>query len=301
MESIWVSKIVFQSSGPLTFRRMPSGILHIMSYPFMPPTTMSGFLARLMLIAEGNEWPGYGKDWYGNCQLEINDASANAEKKKGKSKKPQKAEKLKAGHEYTLTLDKDYRSLGAFPHPERWRIHKTRRHGPKDFKHREFSELLRMNHGANYQLHHWDYLFCDEFTGWVAAKSSEILLKLTRLRNYGGKAGKEGHLTVTSVEEPRELKLRHGEFKPLGLVPQPARPRSGVFYNIYGHYWEDDYLWSDGSRGGVVGYTQLGAWWKVENSEGHYWAFEEGFGFPAHSPDAFLTGDVERFWEGSHE
>ena len=102
MPSIWVSEIVCRPTGPLTFRRMPSGLLHIMSYPFMPPTTLSGFLARLLRIGEGGDWPGYGEDWYG----------------KG------------PGKEFTLTLGREYRALGAFPPPKGWVIHKTRRHGP---------------------------------------------------------------------------------------------------------------------------------------------------------------------------
>jgi hypothetical protein len=64
MDSIWAIELELVPTGPLTFRQMPAGILHIMSYPFMPPTTMSGFLNRLLQIAEGGEWPGLGEDWF---------------------------------------------------------------------------------------------------------------------------------------------------------------------------------------------------------------------------------------------
>jgi len=260
MPSIWTTEIIFRPAGPLTFRQMPSGILHIMSYPFMPPTTMSGFLKRLLYIAEGADWPGYGEDWFGNGP----------------------------GKEFTLTLGSEYRALGAYPGRESWTIHKTRRHGPKNFKHTEFSQLIRNSHQENYQLHHWDYLFCDRLRGWVAAKEEAPLEKLKKLENFGGKAGKEGYLVVDEVRAPQKLELMEGDFRPLGLVTPPVRPASGSFFNLYGHQWDDAYEWSNGEKGGVVGYRQVSAWWLAEKAAGFYWAVEEGVGFQADMPDVFM-------------
>lgn len=270
METLWGIELELVPTGPLTFRQMPSGILHIMSYPFMPPTTMSGFLKRLLLLAEGGEWAGYGEDWF---------------QKKG------------PGKEFTLTLEQEYRALGAFPPVNQWHIHKTRRHGPKNFKHREFSQILRTSHKEHYQLHHWDYLFCEKLTGWVVAKEARLVERLLKLTNYGGKAGKEGWVFVRRVSEPRQLSLQTGEFTPLGLVIPPLRPVSGRFYNVYGHYWDASYEWTNGERGGVVGFTQLGAWWGAERVHGEYWAWNENSGIAAHVPDAFLSGDREPFFQ----
>ncbi len=267
MTSIWVTEIVLRPTGAMSFRKMPSGILHIMSYPFIPPTTMSGFICRLMHIAKDGDWPGYGHDWY------------NGPRSK----------------EFTLTLDCRYRSLGAFPHRDRWVIHKTRRHGPKNFKHDQFSHLLRTDHKENYELHHWDYLFCDRLTGWVAAREKEPLEMLTKLKNYGGKAGKEGYVIVDQISDPIELHLNHGTYTPLGLLTPPDRPLSGEFYQVYGHHWDKNYEWLNGEKGGVVGYTQFGAWWNVDSVTGPFWEFEPGMGFPVSALDAFLTGDVEPF------
>ncbi|QTA81104.1 Uncharacterized protein dnl_34300 [Desulfonema limicola] len=269
MPSIWITEIVFKPTGALTFRQMPSGILHIMSYPFMPPTTMSGFIKRLLDIAEGSEWKGYGKDWFG----------------KG------------PGNHFTLTLDQNYRALGAFPEQDQWCVHKTRRHGPKNFKHRNFSQILRTDHKENYELHHWDYLFCNSLTGWIAAKEKEPLEKLGCLKNFGGKAGKEGWLFVESISEPRQVFLTEGQYIPLGLVTPPLRPDSGMFYNLYGHYWDENYQWTNNEKGGVTGFTQLGAWWNVDRVSGAYWAWDKGLGFPAHIPDDFIAGkEVEPFY-----
>lgn len=270
METIWLSQMVFRTTGPLTFRRMPSGILHIISYPFMPPTTMSGFLRRLLYIAEQREWPGYGTDWYGKIGS--------------------------PGRGFTLTMESQYRPLGAFPQSGKWSIHKTRRHGPKNFKHAEFSQVSRTSHEENYQLHHWDYLFCEKLIGWVAAKTRNSLERLNSLKNFGGKAGKEGYLFVSEIGDPQQVPLQEGEFQPLGLVIKPFRPISGAYYNLYGHHWNSQYEWTNGDKGGVDGYTQLGAWWNVKSVIGPYWAVSEGVGIPAGVPDAFLSGDVERFY-----
>ncbi len=269
MASIWITEITFRPTGPLTFRQMPSGLLHIMSYPFMPPTTMSGFLERLLQIGEGEDWAGYGEEWYRN---------------KG------------PGKEFTLTLDSRYRPLGAFPPENGWRIHKTRRHGPKNFKHRQFSQILWENHNENYELHHWDYLFCDRLTGWVAAREKAPLDRLMTLKNFGGKAGKEGYLFVETIQEPVECPLVQGDFIPLGLVTPPSRPASGHYFNLYAHHWDSQYEWLNGEKGGVAGYMQIGAWWQSRRMHGHYWQWEDGTGFPGHIPDAFLKGEAPAFF-----
>ncbi len=270
MQSLWAIELTLRPTGPLTFRKMPSGILHIMSYPFMPPTTMSGFLARLLDLAQGGEWTGYGEDWYG----------------KGPGK----------GH--TRTLDATFRAMGAFPGPDGFSIHKTRRHGPKNFKHCQFSQVLRVDHKENFQLHHWDYLFCESLVGWVLAKEKGPLEKFKDLKNFGGKAGKEGWVFIDRVGDAREMALREGKFCPLGLVTPPSRPESGSFFNIYAHHWDRNYLWRNGEKGGVAGFSRLGAWWGAKRLSGHFWQWQDEFGFPAHLPDSFLTGDVEPFYQG---
>jgi hypothetical protein len=249
---------------------------------------MSGFLKRLLIIGEEKtdqpgclgDWPGYGEDWF----------------QKGKKGK------IPPGKEFTLTLEKQYRSLGAFPESQKWTIHKTRRHGPKVFDHVNFSRLLRLDKDEkkpekkSYQLHYWDYLFCEKLKGWVVAETEHDLKRLESVKNFGGKVGKEGYIYVSAIEGPLELKLMEGEFRPLGLVPQSSKPHSGTFYTLYGHHWNNEYVWTNGEKGGVDGYFQVGAWWEVNALSGFYWALEEGLGFPASAPDSFLKGDVKPFY-----
>lgn len=275
MTAIWAAEVRLRPTGPLTFRQMPSGPLHIMSYPFLPPTTLSGFLERVRMVAAGGDWPGYGADWY-------------AKKTPG----------------FTLTLGPEYRALGAFPPIGAWSIHTTRRHGPKDFKHREFSRIHRdhkafkatnRNQDAVFQLHHWDYLFCDILTGWVAARTPEPLAELATLTGFGGMAGKEGYLVVESVGEPRECPWTEGKFQPLGLAVPPLRPESGRFFNLYGHHWNPDFEWANGERGGVDGFVPLSGWFEPGPARGVYWQWAEGTGFQADMPDRFLTDAPELF------
>lgn len=267
MTAIWAAEVRLRPTGPLTFRQMPSGPLHILTYPFLPPTTLSGFLERVRIVAAGGDWPGYGADWY-------------AKKNEG----------------FTLTLGPEYRALGAFPPAGRWSVHTTRRHGPKDFKHREFSCLRRASHKENFQLHHWDYLFCESLLGWVAARSPESLTELAKLTGFGGMAGKEGYLVVETVSEPKECPLAEGRFQPLGLAVPPVRPGAGRFFNLYGHHWNPDYEWSNGERGGVDGFTQLSGWFEAGPAEGPFWQWSDETGFQADMPDRFLTGAPEPFY-----
>ena len=266
MTPIWAAEVRLRPTGPLTFRQMPSGPLHIMTYPFLPPTTLSGFLERVRMVAEGGDWPGYGEDWYSG-------------KNKG----------------FTLTLGPEYRALGAFPPVGRWSVHTTRRHGPKHFKHWELSCLRRESHKENFQLHHWDYLFCDFLTGWVAARTPEPLTGLAKLIGFGGMAGKEGYLAVESVTEPRECRPAEGNFRPLGLALPPLRPESGRFFNLYGHHWSPDFTWANGETGGVDGFVQLSGWFEPGPARGAYWQWEDGTGFQADMPDRFLANAPEPF------
>lgn len=282
MKSIWICSLKLQPAGPLTFRRMPSGSLPIMTYPFVPPTTLNGYLVRLLKIAEGArggghdaDWPGYGEDWF-------------AKGKDGKTA---------PGQAYILTLSPEYRPLGAFPPPGGWSIHKTRRQGPKNFAHVEFSQIIRSKGKIrqDFQLHHWEYLLCDELTGWVAASEPAPLERLRSLVNYGGKVGKEGFLVVKAVDKPREAPRRSGTFEPVGLVPASVRPAGGTFFHLYGHRWNADYLWINGERGGVTGYVPIGVWWETGTLQGEHWSLGDGRGIPLEAPDLFLQGDREVF------
>lgn len=167
--------LTIRPTGALTFRRLPSAILHISTYPFMPPTAMSGWLRRLFMLAKGH---------YPNTS--VNDPAY-------------------------YVMPKDYHVLGAYPQPEkshaskrRCEVHVTKRHGVRGFNHNAFSRLTgsRTKHEV-YQLHTWEYLFAEQLIGIVLHREASALEPLASLINFGSKCGKEGFAYLESVSSVR--------------------------------------------------------------------------------------------------
>lgn len=173
-----------QATGVLTFRRMPSAILHISSYPFIPPTTLSGWLRRLWMLSEGI--------------LPETDV-----------KKPN-----------FYAMPQDYHVLGGYPllqgmameqstNRAKASMHIAKRHGVRAFNHDAFSRLSGgRTKNEVYQLHTWEYLTADRFRGIVLHHSSERLEELATLVNYGCKCGKEGYAFLTAVSPVTRYSLK---------------------------------------------------------------------------------------------
>ena len=181
---MWMLKLWIKPTSGLTFRRMPSSILHISTYPFLPPTTMSGFLRRLKLLEAGHL--------------------------------PETAVK----NPYYYALPPQLCSLGAYPKAGRYRIHTTKRQGIRAFNHNAFSRIVRYQSTKEvYQLHTWEYLFTEELIGYVVSEDEEFLSQLTTIENFGCKIGKEGYAFVDRIYGPIELTLERRCAKPDTLLP----------------------------------------------------------------------------------
>ena len=181
---MWMLKLVIKPTSGLTFRRMPSSILHISTYPFLPPTTMSGFLRRLKLLEAGHF--------------------------------PQTA--VKNPNYYALPPQ--LCPLGAYPKAGRYRIHTTKRQGIRSFNHNAFSRIVRcQSNKAVYQLHTWEYLFAEKFIGYVVSEDAELLNQLKTVENFGCKIGKEGYAFVEKICGPIELTLKRASAEPDTLLP----------------------------------------------------------------------------------
>lgn len=156
-------------TGALTFRRMPSSIVHISTYPFIPPSTLSGWLRRLYMLQRG-DYP---------------------------------ATRLKEPDYYVMPAD--YHVLGAYPAPEpqcSFTIHQTMRQGIKSFNHAAFSQLSRIHKDKeNYQLHTWEYLMADRLLGYVLHRDAAVLEHIAELVNLGCKCGKEGYAFLEAVSD----------------------------------------------------------------------------------------------------
>ena len=203
---MWMINLTIKPTSGLTFRRLPSSIVHISTYPFLPPTTMSGFLRRLKLLEVGHlpETAVKNPDYY--------------------------------------ALPPQLCPLGAYPPNGNFVVHTTKRQGPKAFNHSAFSELVRYrlkNDKRSYQLHTWEYLIAEELVGYVVSEDPELLGELQSVDNFGCKIGKEGYAFVQSISEPIELNLERLCRKPSTLLP--GQELVGVpceAFPLYKYKWE---------------------------------------------------------------
>ena len=203
---MWMINLTIKPTSGLTFRRLPSSILHISTYPFLPPTTMSGFLRRLKLLEAGHlpETAVKNPDYY--------------------------------------ALPSRLCPLGAYPRNGQFAVHTTKRQGIRAFTHNAFSRLVRHRNSKEvYQLHTWEYLMTEELVGYVVSEDPELLDALRSINNFGCKIGKEGYAFVESVSEIIELNLEHVHRKPSTLLPGAAMV--GVpceAFPIYRYKWKKD-------------------------------------------------------------
>lgn len=184
-------RMVIQPTAGLTFRRLPSSILHIATYPFLPPTTMSGFLRRLAIMQRA--------DLAFDVATLVKHQETNPE---------------------IYLLPRDLIAVGAYPEPRgAWWIHTTKRQGIRSFKHDAFSRIYRTAAQKEvYQLHAWDYLMCEQLAGYILSEHRARLAELADLYNRGCKLGKEGFAFVSEVSEPREFRIERTTAMPTTVV-----------------------------------------------------------------------------------
>lgn len=204
-------KLTIQPTAAMTFRILPGSILNIATYPFVPPTTLSGFLRRLGMMSVGLELP----------ETRVNNEDPPI-----------------------YALPPRYLALGAYPAEETWSgIHRTYRKGMREFNHDSFSRLYQDEDKANFQLHTWEYFIAGELEGYVIADSLEGLEHFQDLEGYGCKCGKEGFAVVTEVSEAIALERQTVAAHPSTLLPMEALLQNGQFvggcdiYNLYRYQW----------------------------------------------------------------
>jgi hypothetical protein len=207
-------QFTIQPTAAMTFRILPGSILNISTYPFVPPTTLSGFLRRLVMMSVG---------------LDIPETRVNNE------------------NPPTYALPPNYLALGAYPVKGKLSgVHRTFRKGMREFNHDIFSRLYIDEDKANFQLHTWEYFIAEELVGYVVADSSNGLEHFQRLQGYGCKLGKEGFAIVTEVSEIIELHQETSPKFPSTIVPMEDFLQSNQFiggcdiYNLYRHKWASD-------------------------------------------------------------
>jgi len=178
--------------GPSTFMMYPWDLTNVSSYHFIPPTTFSGYLARILLASQ-------------------NDYDRIPFRQNGPNSTPL----------YLQTLFKDVHVLGAFPVGSFF-SHISYRHGMQNIQHTRFSQIISLNPRSemeNFQLYHWEYCFFNSLNGYILSEDEKDLTKMSILENYGWKLGKEGYGRIASVEGP--FKLVNGILKatPSTIIP----------------------------------------------------------------------------------
>jgi hypothetical protein len=203
-------KLTLQPTAGMTFRILPGSILNIATYPFVPPTTLSGFLRRLGMLSIG---------------LELPETRINRE------------------NPPTYALPPRYLALGAYPAKESWSgIHRTYRKGMREFNHDSFSKIYQEKDRANFQLHTWEYLIVEELLGYVVANTPEGLEHFQDLEAYGCKIGKEGFAFVADTSDIIELQEVTAAAMPSTILPMEALLQSSQLvggcdiYNLYRYH-----------------------------------------------------------------
>lgn len=206
-----------RASAALTFRVLPSGILDIITYPFVPPTTLSGWLRRVWMLAEGYDLP-------------TTSAKRDAP---------------------FYVLPRDIISLGAYPdNPSH--VHKTKRKGVKDFSDTSFTRLIFDKKTApTFQLHTWEYLTTDRLNAYLVAEEGSALEHLQTILTdgqestpWGCKLGKEGFAYLDEVGEVEQLEQVQRKQEPQTLLPlevviNQETPVDFAVHNVHRFAWEE--------------------------------------------------------------
>lgn len=222
-------RLVLRATGALTFRVLPGSILDIATYPFVPPSTLSGFLYRLWRYATSatrEEGPDF---------LETG---------------------LKDSPFYYLP--RFLVSLGAYPERREPQPHRTRRHGTKGFASRSRSALMTSKMEAP-QLHSWEYLLEERFVGYILCQEKKPLETLAHpFRSgeetlpFGGKLGKEGYAYLEALSPVLSLRLVQEQAEPYTLLTLEeavkGATRGGLDFSVYTLYrpaWQGQGNWQD--------------------------------------------------------
>jgi len=216
-------ELKIQPTAAMTFRILPGSILNIATYPFVPPTTLSGFLRRLGMMYAGLEIP----------ETRVNN-----------------------NNPLIYALPPSYLALGAYPAKGTWSaIHRTYRKGMREFNHDAFSRIYQDDEKANFQLHTWEYFIAEELIGYVVANSPNGLEYFQELVGYGCKFGKEGFATILEVSEIIELRQENTAKYPSTIVPMETILQNDQFisgcdiYNLYRYKWANNTNFQSGQEG----------------------------------------------------
>jgi CRISPR-associated Cas5-like protein len=207
---MYALRLHIRPTSGLTFRRVPFSTREMLTYPFVPPTTLSGFVARLARLARGEDLP----------------------------------EASNANPEFVV-LPRAFHALGALPfdlesQQLRYKVHSTVRQGVRSFDHAAFSRIWREKDKFTYQLYRWEYLFAEMLIGYIAHEDEGALMALHAIQGWGCKLGKEGWAFIENVEGPFPLTQQTAVRRPTTVVPMTDRfVAAAQIYPLYRYAWAE--------------------------------------------------------------
>ncbi|RIH88259.1 hypothetical protein Mlute_00675 [Meiothermus luteus] len=237
-------------------------MLDIASYPFVPPSTLSGFLYRLWRYATSTT-KSEGPDF---LETGLRDSPF-------------------------YYLPKPLISLGAYSERIKPVPHRTKRHGTKGFASKTRSALVTADMEAP-QLHSWEYLLEEHFVGYVLCQEKEPLEALVapfRSENetlpYGGKLGKEGYAYLEFVSPVLSFRSERGRAEPRTLITLEEAINGATqgelnfsVYTLYKPVWEGVGNWQDPAP--IKGFEQFPMAFPEGGQMETDWWVAEGFRVP---------------------
>lgn len=201
MIELYAVKVDITPTAPLCFRQIPFSMIHIRTYPFMPPTSLSGWLERIRRLSGGE-----GVPFRSTIPQEVNELI-----------RWQGEDGSESDRRIFLDMGR-YCSLGAQPIGP-FTTFTAWRQGPKKFSHSRFSRMRipvgnAVPDGEEFQLHRWEYLICQRLQGLVLSKTAEDLRLIEGTLGWGLNIGKEGYAYISSMSEPFRLQPERFKARP---------------------------------------------------------------------------------------
>ncbi len=251
---MFLKLIEITPTSVLTFRKVPMSHKRIDTYSFIPPTTLSGYLYRLLKLAKGEEIPipkvfktakpniaeYYILETKYSGLLSLGAYSSNS---KSFNSFRMGYQHVGKGHSMADGLDifdptesevlsliqkKIDEGLLQPTDLETFNDEYEKSNSNKYYKRGVYKAILlgykvpkwsTFNKEERRQPLDWSYSVSEKYYGLLVSDDAQNLEKFNIIENYGFKMGKEGFAFVSKVFKTTELNLQKGLFKSMTLVP----------------------------------------------------------------------------------